>query len=153
MQLHELQRKTKRITKKRVGRGGLRGKTSGRGHKGQNARTGNSSRPEMRDIIKKLPKLRGHGKNRSRTINDSVVKATPVNLATLEAVFSNGEQVTPEILVEKKVLSRLGGKLPKVKILGLGALSKKITVSGCTLSKSAKDAVEKAGGSVTPQKK
>ncbi len=148
MQLNDLQQKTKRVTKKRVGRGGIRGKTSGRGMKGQNARTGNSTRPEMRDFIKKLPKLRGHGINRSRTINDSVVKPTPVNLATLEAVFSNGEDVTPTILLEKKVVSRSGGKIPHVKILGKGVLSKKVLVKGCLLSESAKKAIEKAGGNV-----
>ncbi|HEC32857.1 MAG TPA: 50S ribosomal protein L15 [Candidatus Kaiserbacteria bacterium] len=148
MQLNELQQKTKRITKKRVGRGGLRGKTSGRGHKGQKARAGHSLRPEMRDIIKKLPKLRGHGKNRARTINDSTVKPVPVNLSILEALFLDGDNVTPEILLEKKAVSRAGGKVPKVKILGMGTLSKKITISKCTVSKSAKDAVEKVGGTV-----
>lgn len=148
MQLNQLQQKTKRITKKRIGRGGVRGKTSGRGTKGQKARTGNSTRPEMRDIIKKLPKLRGYGKNRARTINDSTVKPTAVNLATLEVLFSNGEQVTPEVLLEKKAVSRMGGKTPKVKILGLGSLSKKVMISGCTVSKSARDAVEKAGGTI-----
>lgn len=148
MQLNDLQQKTKRITKKRIGRGGVRGKTSGRGTKGQKARTGNSTRPEMRDIIKKLPKLRGHGKNRARTVNDSTVKYAPVNLSTLEVLFSNGEQVTPEVLFERKAVSRIGGKFPKVKILGLGTLSKKITVSNCAISQSARDAVEKAGGTV-----
>jgi len=80
MQLHELKRKTKAKTKKRVGRGGIRGKTSGRGHKGQNARAGHRVRPEIRDMFKKLPKLRGHGVNRARTVNSSVVKPTPINL-------------------------------------------------------------------------
>lgn len=149
MQLNTLQQKTKRITKKRVGRGGLRGKTSGRGHKGQKARAGHSIRPEMRDIIKKLPKLRGHGKNRARTINDSVVKPTPVNLSTLETFFSDGDHVTPAILLERGAVSRSRGKAPKVKILGLGAISKKISVSGCTFSKSAKEAIEKAGGTIS----
>lgn len=148
MQLNNLQQKTKRTTKKRIGRGGIRGKTSGRGTKGQKARTGNSTRPEMRDIIKKLPKLRGHGKNRARTINDSTVKYTPVNLSTLEVLFSNGDQVTPEVLFEKKAVRRVGGKFPKIKILGLGTLSKKVTISGCALSQSAKEAVEKVGGTI-----
>lgn len=148
MQLNDLQQKTKRITKKRIGRGGLRGKTSGRGHKGQKARAGHSLRPEMRDIIKKLPKLRGHGKNRSRTVNDRVVKPTPVNLAIIEAVFSNGEDVTPKVLFEKNIVSRAGGKLPRVKILGVGVLSKKVSVKECLFSSSAKEAIEKAGGSI-----
>ncbi|MEX0652095.1 MAG: 50S ribosomal protein L15 [Candidatus Paceibacterota bacterium] len=149
MQLNDLQQKTKRVLKKRVGRGGIRGKTSGRGTKGQKARTGNSTRPEWRDIIKKLPKLRGHGKNRARTVNDATVKPTPVNLKALEALFSNGDIVTPEVLLQKKAVSKVGGKTPTVKILGPGTLSKKITISGCTVSSTAREAIEKAGGSIT----
>ena len=60
MQLHELKRKTKNRDEKLVGRGKKRGKTSGRGGKGQTARAGNKRRPELRDIIKKLPKNRGY---------------------------------------------------------------------------------------------
>lgn len=63
MQFHNLQSKTKRIRKRQVGRGGRRGKTSGRGTKGQNARAGRKKRPEIRDIIKRIPKLRGRGKS------------------------------------------------------------------------------------------
>ena len=57
MQLKDLKRENPNKRSTRVGRGGKRGKTSGRGHKGQNARAGNSKRPEIRDIIKKVPKL------------------------------------------------------------------------------------------------
>lgn len=148
MQLNELQQKTKRVTKKRIGRGGLRGKTSGRGHKGQKARAGHSLRPEMRDIIKRFPKLRGHGINRARTVNSSRIKPVAVNLSTLEELFSNGEEVTPLVLLERRVVSRVGGKTPKVKILGTGTLSKKISVKGCSLSKSAREAIERAGGEI-----
>lgn len=63
MQFHNLQAKTKRRYSRQVGRGGTRGKTSGRGTKGQNARAGHKKRPEMRDIIKRIPKLRGRGKS------------------------------------------------------------------------------------------
>ena len=66
MQLHQLQPKHSKKRKKIVGRGGKRGKTSGRGHKGQKARAGHRIRPEERDAIKKIPKKRGHGKNRAR---------------------------------------------------------------------------------------
>ena len=148
MQLHELQRKTKAKTKKRVGRGGLRGKTSGRGHKGQKARAGHSLRPEIRDMIKKLPKLRGHGVNRSRTVNSSVVKPTPINLTILEENFGDGDKVNPKVLVSLGLLDKKKGRIPKVKILGKGTLSKKLEVSGFTISESAKAQVEKAGGKV-----
>ncbi|MDP2651145.1 MAG: uL15 family ribosomal protein [bacterium] len=63
MQLHELKPKTERKKSKQVGRGGTRGKTAGRGTKGQNARAGHKKRPELRDFIKRLPKLRGRGVN------------------------------------------------------------------------------------------
>jgi ribosomal protein L15 len=61
MQFHSLKRKTANKKSKPVGRGGTRGKTSGRGTKGQNARAGRKKRPELRDFIKRVPKLRGRG--------------------------------------------------------------------------------------------
>ena len=63
MQFHTLKRKTPNKKGKLVGRGGTRGKTSGKGTKGQNARAGRKKRPELRDFIKRVPKLRGRGKN------------------------------------------------------------------------------------------
>lgn len=63
MQLHTLKPKTRSRKSQRVGRGGKRGKTAGRGTKGQNARAGRKKRPELRDFIKRFPKLRGRGKN------------------------------------------------------------------------------------------
>ncbi|MEK7227594.1 MAG: hypothetical protein AAB641_01750 [Patescibacteria group bacterium] len=63
MQFHTLKSKTGRKYPKQVGRGGSRGKTSGRGTKGQNARAGRKKRPELRDFIKRVPKLRGRGKS------------------------------------------------------------------------------------------
>jgi ribosomal protein L15 len=63
MQWHTLKPKTKRKKSAQVGRGGKRGKTAGRGTKGQNARAGRKKRPEIRDFIKRFPKLRGRGKS------------------------------------------------------------------------------------------
>jgi len=63
MQFHNLKRNESNKRARQVGRGGSRGKTSGRGTKGQNSRAGRKKRPEMRDIIKRLPKMRGRGKN------------------------------------------------------------------------------------------
>lgn len=63
MQWNTLKPRTKRKKSRSVGRGGKRGKTSGRGTKGQNARAGRKKRPEIRDFIKRFPKLRGRGKN------------------------------------------------------------------------------------------
>ena len=147
MQLNTLAPATPRITSPRVGRGGKRGKTSGRGTKGQNARSGHKKRPEMRDLIKKIPKLRGHGKNRSRTVRNNVPYA-PVNLAVLEATFAAGDVVTPETLYKKGLIRARGGKLSFVKILGTGTLTKALQVSNCETSAAAKSAIEAAGGSV-----
>ncbi len=63
MQFHTLKRKTPNKKSAQVGRGGTRGKTAGRGTKGQNARAGHKNRPEIRDVIKRVPKLRGRGKS------------------------------------------------------------------------------------------
>lgn len=144
--LHTLSRST-RTKGARVGRGGKRGKTSGRGGKGQTARAGHKVRPEIRDMIKKLPKLRGHGKNRARTVSDARVTYVPVNLPALD-VFAAGETVSPQTLVEKKVIAMVRGRLPAVKILGSGEITKALTLQGCAVSKGAKAAIEKAGGSV-----
>ncbi|MAZ56737.1 50S ribosomal protein L15 [bacterium] len=146
MQLHELKSTTKNKVAKRVGRGGKRGKTSGRGHKGQKARAGNSTRPEMREIIKKLPKLRGHGVNRARTVNSDKVSATVINVSVLEN-FS-GKDINPKTLVAEGLISSRRKKAPTVKILGNGELTKKLNVSGCAVSATAKAKIEKAGGTV-----
>lgn len=148
MQLHELKPKTARRITKRIGRGGKRGKTSGRGHKGQKARTGNSTRPEMREQIKKLPKLRGHGKNRARTVNAERVRAIPVNLAVLEASFDAGATVDPRALIVRGLIRTESRKAPQVKILAQGALTKKLTIASCAVSAAARAKIEAAGGSV-----
>lgn len=145
MQLNTLKPKNARIKSARVGRGGKRGKTSGRGTKGQKARAGRKMRPEMRDLIKKLPKRRGHGKNRARTVRLRAPFA-PVNLAILERVFSAGDTVTPAVLLKQGIISLRSGKLPRVKILGTGELTKALSVSGVSYSASAKTAIERSGG-------
>lgn len=141
MQLHTLARTTKNKKKKIIGRGGTRGKTSGRGTKGQNARAGNKKRPEFRDMIKKLPKMRGYRFN-SRTDKPAVI-----NLAGLSA-FAKGDTVSPATLFEKRLIRRVSGKVPPVKILGNGSLETALTFTGVTVSTAAKEKIEKAGGSV-----
>ena len=149
MQTHTLKATTERIRSTRVGRGGKRGKTSGRGTKGQNARAGHRKRPEMRDLIKKLPKLRGQGKNRSRTIRTNRLVYIPVNLADLEATFAAGDTVTPSILLKKGLVSARAGRVGSVKILGTGKLTKALTISDCIASVTAVAAIEAAGGTLT----
>jgi len=145
MQIHELKRATPNKKKKTVGRGGTRGKTSGRGHKGQGQHSGGAGRPAYRDMIKKIPKLRGHGKNRAQTVNASVQKPAVVTLAMLET-FDTNSLVSPKILVEKGFISRKGGRIPDVKILANGDLTKKIMVIGCTASQTAIEKIQAAGG-------
>jgi len=142
MQIHQLKRTTKLKKAKYIGRGGKRGTTAGRGTKGQMARTGHKLRPEIRDMIKKLPKLRGY---RFKSINDKMV---PVNLRDIEKLFSDQAIVTPEELVAKKLVNKKGGFIPKIKILGTGSLSKKLTFSGVIISDTAKEKIEKVGGEV-----
>ncbi|NVN96862.1 50S ribosomal protein L15 [Candidatus Nomurabacteria bacterium] len=141
MELHTLKREHPNKKSRLVGRGGTRGKTSGRGGKGQTARAGNKRRPEMRDIIKKIPKLRGY------RFNSHVAKFTPVNVGALN-VFAAGTVVTPKALFEQNIIRNVGGKLPAVKILGTGEITVKLTVTGCVFSKTAQEKIEKAGGSI-----
>lgn len=148
MQLNELKRASTRKDPKRIGRGGKRGKMSGRGHKGQTARAGNSTRPEMREMIKKIPKLRGHGVNRAATVNEERVRPVVVNLDRLEAVFQAGAEVSPKTLVAAGVVSRVSKRAPKVKILGTGSLTKALTVTGCEISGAATEKIKAAGGKV-----
>lgn len=147
--LNEIKRMTKRPYR-RVGRGqsSTRGKQSGRGGKGQTARAGNKRRPELRDIIKRLPKRRGYGKNRARTVNADRRRAFAIPLEALEATFAAGAEVTPAALVEKNLISIRGRFTPIVKILGDGALSKKLSIKNCLVSASARTAIEKAGGTI-----
>ncbi len=127
-----------------VGRGGTRGKTSGRGTKGQNARAGRKKRPEIRDTIKRLPKLRGRGKNSNKTIE---LEVRAVNLSKL-SVFSAGQTISPQSLVAQKIVSRVHGLDPKIKILGSGDVTIALTFVSCSVSESARKKIEAAGGKI-----
>ncbi|KKW44551.1 hypothetical protein A3J11_00780 [Candidatus Kaiserbacteria bacterium RIFCSPLOWO2_02_FULL_55_12] len=148
MQLHTLSPRTKNKKNPPVGRGGKRGKTSGRGGKGQTARAGHKIRPEVRDLIKKLPKRRGHGKNRARTVRTNRIPVSAVNLSALEAAYQAGETVSPATLLAKGLVRRAKGRAPSVKILGTNALSKDFVITGCMLSASARAALIAAGGTI-----
>ncbi|MBX4189178.1 50S ribosomal protein L15 [Candidatus Parcubacteria bacterium] len=144
MQLHTLKARTKRKVSKQVGRGGTRCKTSGRGTKGQNARAGRKKRPEIRDFIKRFPKLRGRGVSSFKSFQ---AKAVAVNVGALDKAYASGEKVTVATLLAKKVIpAKAGAQI--VKILGSGELSKKLSFEGVLVSLSAKAKIEKAGGSI-----
>ena len=142
MQLHQLKRKTENKGSKRVGRGGGRGKTAGRGTKGQKARAGHRIRPDVREKLKKLPKLRGYAFN---TIS---LKPAVINLSVLEGMFAAGDAVNPVILRERGAVRGRKGVARGVKILGDGELTKKLVITGCAVSVSAKTKIEKAGGTI-----
>lgn len=113
MQLHQLQPKTKSRRARQIGRGGRRGKTSGRGTKGQKARAGHKMRPEFRDIIKKIPKKRGYH------FHSISPKPAIVNWSLLEKNFPAKTKITPTLLLEKRLVRRVKGRPPVVKILGV----------------------------------
>ncbi|MCL9971880.1 MAG: uL15 family ribosomal protein [Candidatus Pacebacteria bacterium] len=137
MDLSSLSRPVGLTKARRVGRGGKRGKTSGRGGKGQTARAGNKRRPEWRDIIKRMPKRRGFGKNRSRTVRPMTPIAT-ITLDALEKHYASGETVTVKSLIEKGLVRRVSGGVPPMKILARGTLTKKLIIpKGIALSKEA----------------
>jgi large subunit ribosomal protein L15 len=140
MQLDSLKREHPNKKARPVGRGGTRGKTSGRGGKGQTARAGNKRRPQMRDIIKKLPKLRGY------RFHSPSLKYTPINVGALN-VFKAGDIISPKTLFDKGLIRKVNGVLPSVKILGTGEITVKVIIENCTLSAGAQTKVEKAGGS------
>ncbi len=141
MQKHNLKRKTENKKSQSVGRGGKRGKTAGRGTKGQKARAGRKLRPEMRDIIKKLPKLRGYAFNR---IGE---KAVTLNISKIGETFENGNEVSLKTLIEKGLIKK--GQDAKIVSSGKDtSFSKKLTFTGVKLSESAKKAVVASGGEV-----
>ena len=141
MQSNNLKRSHPNKKAQSVGRGGTRGKTAGRGTKGQNARAGHKKRPEIRDFIKRIPKLRGRGKN----INTSIQQKPHIfNLSQLDKAFKAGEVVSPKTLMEKGLVKTIS----RIKILGSGTLSKKLTIENCEISGSARLAVENLGGGI-----
>src|ERR1051326_8138792 len=104
--LFQLKRTSKRPYR-RVGRGqsSTRGKQSGRGGKGQTARAGHKIRPALRDIIKKLPKRRGFGKNRGRTVVGTRPDHFAISVERLGQLFDSGAEVTMKAFIERGIVS------------------------------------------------
>jgi large subunit ribosomal protein L15 len=138
MQLHNVTREHAQARPKIVGRGGKRGKTSGKGTKGQRARSGHRIRPAIRDVIKKLPKLRGHG---ARMVSD--VKPVVINIALLDKHFTVGEVISPKTLFAKGLVNKVSRRLPPIKLLGRGTMKQKLVTEGVTLSASAKKQLQR----------
>ena len=142
MKLHELRPSEGAFkTSKRLGRGtgsGL-GKTSGKGHKGQNARSGGGVRPGFEGgqlpLFRRLPK---------RGFSNAMFKVeyATINVSDLEK-FEDGAVVTPELLIETGLINK---QLDGIKVLGNGELNKKLTVKANVFSKTAKEKIENNGG-------
>jgi|SRR3989344_7140322 len=132
MQFHQLQQKTKFRKGRRIGRGGKRGTYSGRGIKGQKARAGHKIRPAEREILKKIPKLRGYKFKSFRT------KPAAVNLRNIEKKFKPGDTISPESLLKIRLISRMKGRTPRVKVIGGGELKKKLEFKDILFSKTVK---------------
>jgi len=129
---------------RRVGRGpgSGRGKTAARGHKGQRARAGYGALPIYEGgtmpLVRRVPKRGFH--------NRFALCTATVNVADLERVFAVGDEVNPETLRAKSLLK---GRYDELKILGSGELTKSLKVAAHRFSGTAREKIEKAGGTVT----
>jgi large subunit ribosomal protein L15 len=153
LNLHTLRPAQERKDRKRVGRGlgSGKGRYSGRGIKGQKSRAGSHYMPAgfeggQMPIDMRAPKLRGNTSADAMPIGPFRTYSQPVNLRDLEARFDAGAEVTPETL---KAAGLIGSIRKDVKILGSGDLSKKLSISAHSFSKSAREKIEGAGGSIS----
>ena len=138
MQLHELKSTTKNRKETRVGRGGKRGTYSGRGTKGQKARSGHRIRPAIRDLLIRIPKLRGFA-------NKSIVAKTEI------VNIKNIESKVKETLITRELLAKYGlikSASDQVKVLSVGEVKRALTLKGISVSEKTKEKIEAAGGKV-----
>jgi large subunit ribosomal protein L15 len=148
--LSNLKPAQKRKARKRVGRGmgSGKGRYSGRGIKGQKSRAGSHTmRPGFEGgqmpIYMRLPKQPGPYSKDAMPVGPHRTSTVPVNLRDLERVFADGAEVTLEAMLEKRLIKNTR---TDVKILGQGKLEKKLTVTAHLFSASAREKIEKAGG-------
>jgi large subunit ribosomal protein L15 len=142
MELHNLTPTEKK--RKRIGRGGSRGGTSGRGHKGQRARTSGNVRDGYEGgqmpLYRRLPKS---GFNNTQFQEYTVI----VGLTKINDAFNDGDEVTKALLIERGVIKTHKGKKSfVVKVLANGQIGKKLVVHAHKFSEAAKQAIESAGG-------
>lgn len=146
MYLENIPRRNNRTMKaKRLGRGygsGVGGHTVGRGAKGQKSRSGHKSLISFEGgnvpFFRRMPKYKGFNQSRK-------IEVAAVNVDILEKNFKDGEEVTIESLKDKGIVKK---NAQSVKILGKGEIKIKVNVVGIAVSSSAKEKVEKAGGSI-----
>lgn len=143
-QINEL-KINKKKSRKRIGRGGKRGTFSGRGMKGQKSRSGVSIDPLFEggrsSLIERLKKMPGFKSTHPKKNN--------INLNDLERNFKSGDTIDVKGLVKIGLVDRIKAKRARIKILGDGKIAKKFIIDkDILLSKTAKDAIEKAGGEI-----
>jgi large subunit ribosomal protein L15 len=145
MSLHEVHKSIEKHKKsRRIGRGvgSGRGKTSGKGHKGQIARAGYKALPIWQGggspLVRRIPK-RGF-------TNIFAATVICVNVGDLDELFEAGAEINPQILEEKGIVKK---RFDEIKILGDGELTKKLSITAHRFSATAKDKIEKAGGSAS----
>src|ERR671923_1756080 len=151
LNLSNLKPAQKRTDRKRVGRGlgSGKGRYSGRGIKGQKARSGSH---KMRagfeggqmPVYMRMGKMRGNTSKDAMPLGPFRTATVPVNLRDLDR-FDAGDEVTPESLVEKRVIKNTR---TDVKVLGVGEVSKKLTVRVHAISTTAREKIEAAGGTI-----
>ena len=153
LNLHSLKPAQPRKARKRIGRGmgSGTGRYSGRGIKGQKSRAGSHKLPAgfeggQMPIDMRLGKLRGSTSADAMPIGPFRTYSQPVNLRHLEERFEVGDEVTPETLKAKRLIRKVS---VDVKVLGVGELTKALSVSAHGFSKTAREKIEDAGGSVT----
>lgn len=138
--LHTIQPKHKRRQKKIVGKGGRYGKTAGRGTKGQKSRSGRKIRPQIRDFIKKIPKLRGY--------DARYLKRKPtveLNFGLIEKHFKPGEEISKETLKAKGLIKT---NRTIAKVLASDDLKNSYTFKGLRYSKKAKEKIIASGSKI-----
>ena len=138
MQLHQLKPIHKNKSRKRIGRGGKRGAYSGRGLKGQKSRAGRRIKPATREMLSRLPKLRGV---KFRTLKP---KVKIINLGDLERKLE-GDIIDRRVLIESGLIKKSD---EEIKILSEGELTRAFKVSGFKVSKKAREKIEKVGGRI-----
>jgi large subunit ribosomal protein L15 len=141
MQLHQIKPIHKQKAKKRVGRGGDHGHYCGQGVPKGNSRSSHI-KPSIRDLMKKYPKLRGY---KFKAIDKNIAV---LNLSILNKKFESGEKVSPQVLAEKRLVRKIEGRVPAVKILAGGEIKKALIFENVFASESAKEKIRKAGGEI-----
>ncbi|PIR88698.1 MAG: 50S ribosomal protein L15 [Candidatus Harrisonbacteria bacterium CG10_big_fil_rev_8_21_14_0_10_44_23] len=146
MLINEIRKpKSQKRPKARVGRGGKRGYSSGKGTKGQKSRSGHKIRPAVRDLLQRLPRLRGRGQHKNYPKSDTPVL---IRLSDLEKL-----KIKEVSIPSLKTAGIITATNQKVKVVATGEIKSPITLKYVPVSAGAKQAIEKAGGKVIEKAK